>query len=77
MEKMNVEDFKRNVNIETILELMKNNNGYIKSYPIANLGIHRMYLKIMEDKHMIKKVSTGIYMDVNKNQKKKFYFFCK
>lgn len=74
MQIMNIEKFKRNANIETIQELMKSNNGYIKSKNITDLGIHRMYLKIMEDNHMIEKVGTGIYMDVNKMEDKYYVF---
>lgn len=66
MKRKSIEEFKKNTNIENILELMKNNNGYIKSKLVTDLGIHRMYLKIMEQKHIIEKVCPGIYMDVNK-----------
>ena len=66
MERMTIEEFKRNANIEMILELMKNNNGYVKSKLVTDHGIHRMYLRIMEEKNLIEKVGTGIYMDVNK-----------
>lgn len=57
--------FKYENNIELILELMKVNNGYITSRILTDLGISREYLRIMNAKEMIKKVGTGIYIDVN------------
>ena len=44
---------------------MKVNNGYITSRILTDLGISREYLRIMNTKKMIKKVGTGIYIDVN------------
>lgn len=58
--------FKYENNIELILELMKVNNGYITSRILTDLGISREYLRIMNTKKMIKKVGTGIYVDINR-----------
>lgn len=63
VEKMSVKEFADKSNIEIIQDLMKINNGYITSKQISELGIHRMYLKMMKDKSMIKKVGKGIYVD--------------
>lgn len=59
-------EFKNNSNIDIIQSLMKSNHGYIKTKQVTELGIHRMYLKIMEKKHIIEKICTGVYMDVNR-----------
>ena len=50
----------------TIEELMKKNNGYITSKELDMFGIHRMYLSIMQEKGIIEKVASGIYIDFNK-----------
>lgn len=66
MEKMSIKEFKDKSNIEIIIELMNNNNGYITSKLITSLGIHRMYLNILQKEKVIEKVANGVYMDVNK-----------
>lgn len=65
MEKMTINEFKKKSNIEILQELLKTNNGYITSSLVTELGIHRMYIKIMADKNMIKKVESGVYIDSN------------
>lgn len=64
MNTMSISDFKEKSNIEIIQELMKINNGYVTSKLLSSLGIHRMYLKLMEERKMIEKMGNGIYMDV-------------
>ncbi len=66
MEKMSIKEFKDKSNMEIIIELMNNNNGYITSKLITSLGIHRMYLSILQKEKVIEKVANGVYMDVNK-----------
>ena len=66
MERMSIKEFKTKSNIEIIEELMKANNGYVTSKLISELGIHRMYLNIMKEKGIIKKVGNGIYIDSKK-----------
>ena len=56
MERMTIEEFKNQSNIEIIESIMKINNGYVTSKELSDLGIHRMYLNIMKDKKMIEKV---------------------
>lgn len=63
--KKKMEQFNYENNIELILKLMKVNNGYITSRILTDLGIGREYLRIMNNKNMIKRVGTGIYIDVN------------
>ncbi len=65
MEIKSVKEAREEGYIDTIKGLMDFNNGYITSKQITELGIHRMYLKIMLDKKMIKKVGVGIYIDKN------------
>ena len=55
MKNTNIKRFKDKINKETIIELIKVNNGYITSKQITDLGIHRMYLKILTDKKVIEK----------------------
>ena len=66
MDKMTIKGFTDKSNIEVIQELMKINNGYITSKQLSELGIHRMYLKIMEKRGIIEKLDNGIYIDINK-----------
>ena len=66
MKNTNIKRFKDKINKETIIELIKVNNGYITSKQITDLGIHRMYLKILTDKKVIEKVAPGIYIDSTK-----------
>lgn len=66
MEKLTIEGFQDKSNIEIIEELMKKNNGYITSKELDMFGIHRMYLSIMQEKGIIEKVASGIYIDFNK-----------
>lgn len=56
-----LEEFKTNSNIETIQGLIKANGGYVTSRQLTELGIHRMYLKKMLDRKLIKKVTKGVY----------------
>lgn len=44
MEKMTINEFKEESDIEVIKSIMEMNNGYITSKELDNLGIHRMYL---------------------------------
>lgn len=74
MEKKTIKQFKEQSNIEIIESIMKNNNGYITSKEISNLGIHRMYLNIMKDKGLIDKVGNGIYIDSNKIEDNYYVF---
>ena len=66
MEHMNLEEFKNISNMEIIQELIKVNNGYITSKELTDLGIHRMYLKMLKDKKLIEKIARGIYIDSSK-----------
>ena len=66
MEKLTIKGFQDKSNIEIIEELMKKNNGYITSKELDMLDIHRMYLLIMQEKGIIEKVASGIYIDSNK-----------
>ena len=74
MERMTIEDFKNQSNIEIIESIMKMNNGYVTSKELTNLGVHRMYLNIMKEKGMIEKVGNGIYIDSNKIEDNYFVF---
>jgi len=74
MEKMSIKEFKDKSNIEIIIELMNNNNGYITSKLITSLGIHRMYLNILQKEKVIEKVANGVYMDVNKLEDSYYVF---
>ena len=67
MEKLTIKEFQDKSNIEIIEELMKRNNGYITSKELDMFDIHRMYLSIMQDKCIIKKVASGIYIDTKTN----------
>ena len=51
--------------IDKICELMEKNRGYITSSELDKNGIHRMYLKMLLKKKVIRKVDKGIYLDVN------------
>jgi hypothetical protein len=51
--------------IDKICELMNKNKGYITSSELDQNGIHRMYLKMLLKKKIIRKVDKGIYLDVN------------
>lgn len=50
MKQMSLKEFKNVNNMEMIKELMKFNNGYVTSKQITDLGIHRMYLKMLKEK---------------------------
>lgn len=63
MEAESFEKFKEESNIDIIKGIMKANNGYITAKQVTELGIHRMYLKIMLDRNIIEKVGKGIYID--------------
>ena len=69
-----INEFKTENNIEIIENFIKINGGYITSKSLTDLGIHRMYLKIMLDKHMIEKVNRGIYIS-NKTLEDSFFTF--
>ena len=45
---------------------MKINNGYITSKELDMFDIYSMYLSIMQEKELIKKVATDIYIGTNK-----------
>ena len=74
MEKLTIKEFQDKSNIEIIEELMKRNNGYITSKELDMFDIHRMYLSIMQEKELIKKVATGIYIDTNKIEDNYYVF---
>ena len=74
MEKLTINEFQDKSNIEIIEELMKKNNGYITSKELDMFDIHRMYLSIMQEKELIKKVATGIYIDTNKIEDNYYVF---
>lgn len=74
MERMTINEFKDQSNIEIIESIMKVKNGYITSKELSNLGIHRMYLNIMKEKGMIEKVGNGIYIDSSKIEDSYFVF---
>ena len=74
MERMTINEFKEQSNIEIIESIMKVKNGYITSKELSNLGIHIMYLNIMKEKGMIEKVGNGIYIDSSKIEDSYFVF---
>ena len=74
MEKITIDEFKNQSNIEIIESLMKMNNGYVTSKVLSELGIHRMYLNIMKEKGMIEKVGNGIYIDSSRIEDNYFVF---
>ena len=51
--------------IDKMCDIMKKNKGYITSSMVDEVGIHRMYLKMLLKKGIIRKVDKGIYLDVN------------
>ncbi len=51
--------------IDKMCDIMKKNRGYISSTMVDEAGIHRMYLKMLLKKGIIRKVDKGIYLDVN------------
>lgn len=74
METLTLKEFEDRSYIEIIEEFMKKNNGYITSKELDMFGIHRMYLSIMQEKRLIKKVASGIYIDINKTEYKYYVF---
>lgn len=74
MRKLTIKEFVDKSNIEIIEELMKKNNGYITSNELDMFDIHRMYLSIMKEKGIIKKISSGIYIDSNKIEDNYYVF---
>ena len=74
MEKLTIKEFQDKSNIEIVEKLMKKNNGYITSKELDMFAIHRMYLSIMQEKELIKKVATGIYIDINKIEDNYYVF---
>ena len=74
MDIMTKEEFINESNIEIIQELMKNNNGYITTKQLKELGLHRMYLTVMKKRKLIEQVSNGIYIDSNKIEDNYYVF---
>jgi len=74
MEKLTIKEFQDKSNMEIIEELMKKNNGYITSKELDMFDIHRMYLSIMQEKGLIEKVASGIYIDTNKLEDNYYVF---
>ena len=74
MDKLTIKEFQDKSNIEIIEELMKKNNGYITSKELDMFDIHRMYLSIMQEKGIIEKVASGIYIDTNKIEDNYYVF---
>ena len=74
MEKLTIKEFQDKSNMEIIEELMKKNNGYITSKELDMFDIHRMYLLIMQEKGLIEKVASGIYIDTNKIEDNYYVF---
>lgn len=74
MEQMPLKKFKEENNIEIIESVMRMNNGYVTSKEISDLGVHRMYLNIMQKKGIIEKVGKGIYIDSNKIEDSYYVF---
>ena len=74
MEKLTIKEFQDKSNIEIVEKLMKKNNGYITSKELDMFDIHRMDLSIMQEKELIKKVATGIYIDINKIEDNYYVF---
>lgn len=62
MNKKIIEKIKKESNIEIIEGIIKATGGYVTSKMITDLGIHRMYLKIMIKNNLIEKVDKGIYI---------------
>lgn len=52
-------------NYNMLINLAKNNNGYITTRQVSNLGIHREYLKGLLEKALIEKVERGVYLLVD------------
>ena len=69
-----IED-KNNDNIKKIIEQMNKNNGYITSKEVTKIGVHRMYLNIMQNDNLIEKVGNGIYIDSSKMSDEYFIFY--
>ena len=69
-----IED-KNNDNIKKIIEQMNKNNGYITSKEVTKIGVHRMYLNIMQNDNLIEKVGNGIYIDSSKMLDEYFIFY--
>ena len=74
MEKITLKEFKDKSNMEIIYELLKVNHGYVTSKLLSDLGISRMYLKIMKDQGILEKVGNGIYIDAKKLEDKYYIF---
>lgn len=74
MVQVSISQFKEKSNIEIIQELMKNNNGYITTKQLEELGLHRMYLTVMKKRKLIEQVSNGIYIDSNKIEDNYYVF---
>lgn len=64
----------KNNYIKEILNIMNNNNGYITSKQVTELGIHRMYLNIMQKEKIIERVGNGVYIDTSKIEDSYFIF---
>ncbi len=74
MERLIKEQFKGMNNIEVVESIMNNNNGYVTSKYLDAIGMHRMYLNIMQKNGLIEKVASGIYMDINKIEDSYYIF---
>lgn len=74
MKRITIKEFKEENNIEVIESIMKMNKGYITSKQLSNIGVHRMYLNIMQKKGMIERVGNGIYIDTSKIEDSYYIF---
>lgn len=57
-----------------IIELVENNNGYIKTKEIIRNNIPKNYLKELVDERKLKKINKGLYMLVNCFEDEYFIF---
>lgn len=74
MERMTIEEFQGESNIEIIESIMKMNHGYVTSKELDHFGIHRMYLNAMWKKGIVEKVANGIYIDSSKIEDSYYVF---
>jgi len=74
MKEEKIQELKKDFYEDAIKGIMDANNGYVTAKTITELGIHRMYLKNLEDAGIIKKVGTGIYID-SKRCEDPYYVF--
>lgn len=57
-----------------IEQFLKDNNGYISTAELINLGISKPMIKKYIDKGLLRKVSHGLYMDCNILQDDEYVF---